>query len=281
VDAEMTTATGNHDVELEVLLEVIFQTYHHDFRHYVRSSLRRRLDQAVMRLRCGSISGLLDRVRRDPHVFAQLIRHMTIPVSDMFRDPSYWRVLRERVVPHLSTYPFVRVWIAGCGLGEEAYSMAILLAEEGLLDRTQIYATDIAIANLERAQGGIYDLDRVTSFAANYVASGGKRALSDYYVATSSRFSLAPELRARILFADHSLATDAAFAEVQLVSCRNVLIYFDRTLQDRAIGVFGEALCPRGFLGIGDKETLMFSSRALVFQAFDVDEKVYQKRGAS
>jgi chemotaxis protein methyltransferase CheR len=279
VDAEMTTAPDNRDLEL--LLDVIFKTYHHDFRHYVRSSLRRRLDQAVIRLRCGSISALLDRVGHDPQMFAQLIRHMTIPVSDMFRDPSYWRVLRERVVPHLSTYPFVRIWVAGCGLGEEAYSMAILLAEERLLDRSQIYATDITVASLEQAGGGSYDLERACSFSANYLAAGGKRALADYYATTSSRLSLAPELRDRILFADHSLATDAAFAEVQLVSCRNVLIYFDRTLQDRAIRVFADALCPRGFLGIGDQETLMFSSQGRAFEPFDMEHKVFQKRGAS
>lgn len=275
----MTTAADTQDDDLERLLEVIFETYHHDFRHYVRSSLRRRLDQALLRLRCPSMSILLDRVGCDPQLFAQLIRHLTIPVSAMFRDPSYWRLLRERVVPHLSTYPFVRVWIAGCACGEEAYSMAILLAEEGLLDRAQIYATDIAVASLERARCGVYDRDRVCSFSENYLAAGGRRALSDYYLATSSQLSLAAELRARILFADHSLATDTAFAEVQLVSCRNVLIYFDRTLQDRAIGMFGDALCPRGFLGIGDKETLMFSRHALMFEPFVINEKIYQKRG--
>ena len=275
------TMVATDDVEIDHLLEAIFTTYHHDFRHYVRSSLRRRLGHALLRLRCPSIPVLADRVLQDPRVFAQLIRHMTIQVSDMFRDPSHWRLLRERVVPHLATYPFVRVWIAGCGLGEEAYSMAILLAEEGLLDRSQIYATDIAVASLAQAEGGTYELDRAASFSSNYLASGGRRALSDYYAATSSRIAFAAELRERVLFADHSLATDAAFAEVQLVSCRNVLIYFDRALQDRVIGTFDDALCSRGWLGIGNKETLMFSRHVDVFEPIVADEKVYQKRGAA
>jgi chemotaxis protein methyltransferase CheR len=270
-----------HDIELDHLLEAIFTTYHHDFRHYVRSSLRRRLDQALLRLRCPGIPELHDRVLRDPMMFGQLVRHMTIQVSDMFRDPSYWRVLRERVIPDLATYPFVRVWIAGCGLGEEAYSMAILLAEEGLLDRAQIYATDITLPSLAQAEGGAYELDRVPSFSSNYLAAGGRRSLSDYYAVTPSHIAFAPELRGRILFADHSLATDAAFAEVQLVSCRNVLIYFDRALQDRVIGLFGDALCPRGWLGMGDKETLVFSRNASMFESSLADESLYQKRATA
>ena len=273
----MNATNESQDVELDLLLEGVFRMYHYDFRQYVRSSLRRRVHQALLALKHTSITSLLDRILHDPRAFAQFLPHMTIQVSDMFRDPSYWLALRKRVVPHLSTYPFPRVWIAGCGAGEEAYSMAILLAEEGLLARAQIYATDISVESLAEAKAGAYQLDRVRSFSDNYFESGGKASLSDYYVTTSSRACFVPALRERILFADHCLATDTAFAEVLLVSCRNVLIYFDRTLQDRAVGVFCDALSPRGFLGLGDKETLRFSAHMKAFEPFVAEEKIYRK----
>lgn len=277
----MTPTTEHDEAELERLLEEVFRTYHHDFRHYVRSTIRRRVDQALTALALPSIASMIDGVLADPRMFGRLLRHLTIPVSDMFRDPSYWLALREHVVPHLATQPFPRVWIAGCAAGEEAYSMAILLAEEGLLERAQIYATDIAAASLEAAAAGSYELGRVRSFSANYLAAGGKASLSDYYVTTATRAGFAAALRAPILFSDHSLATDAAFAEVHLVCCRNVLIYFDRTLQDRAVAVFADALGPRGFLGLGSHETLGFSTHAGRFEPFVAREKIYRLRGAA
>jgi len=271
----------NLDAELDDLLEDIFRVYHHDFRGYVRPAMRRRVEQARSALGNTSIGELRVQVRSDPGVFAHLLGFLTIQVSDMFRDPRFWRALRERVIPHLATYPSLRVWVAGCAAGEEAYSMAILLAEGGLLDRTQIYATDIDAASLEEGRAGSYDLERVRSFSQNYFDSGGRGSLAEHYTTTVSRAVFAPRLRERILFSDHSLATDSAFAEVQLISCRNVLIYFERTLQDRALSLFVEALCPRGFLGLGTKETIMFTSSAAALEPFVAEDKIFRKRGLS
>jgi chemotaxis protein methyltransferase CheR len=279
VDAAMTSMRAHRSNDLELLLEDIFQIYHHDFRSYVRSSLSRRIAHALSEFGHSDISTLRARLRQDPRVFAAFLEHLTIQVSEMFRNPSYWRALRERVVPHLSTHPFLRVWVAGCGAGEEAYSMAILLHEEGLLERAQIYATDIIASSLERAKGGVYELARVRHFSDNYFAAGGEASLADYYATSAQHAVFAPELQKRILFSDHSLATDFAFAEVQLISCRNVFIYFERTLQDRAVRLFDEALCGRGFLGLGDKETLMFSPAAGAFEPFVPDDRIYRKRG--
>ena len=266
------------ETELERLLEGIYERYHYDFRHYSRTYLRRRVERAQAAAGSPSLTHLLDRVLGSPGTFTELLHFLTIQVSDLFRDPIYYAVLRERVLPHLATYPSLRMWVAGCGTGEEAYSLTILLEEEGLLERSLIYATDIDADSLEIARAGIFGLDRVRSFTDNYYRSGGRTSLSSYYTEAYGRVVFSPRLRKHVLFSDHSLATDAAFAEVQLVSCRNVLIYFDRDLQDRSLGLFHEALCPRGFLGLGLKETLMFSSHASAFEAFAAGERVYRVR---
>jgi chemotaxis protein methyltransferase CheR len=203
---------------------------------------------------------------------------LTVPVSEMFRDPGYFRAVRERVVPVLRTYPSLKVWVAGCSTGEEAYSLAILLREEGLLERTIVYATDINPRTLQQAEAGVYDIDRLAGFSENYRRSGGRASLSDYYTARYGRAVLDRSLKRHIVFSDHSLATDSVFAEVQLVSCRNVLIYFKRELQDRAIGLFHEALCRRGFLGIGSKESLLWSAYAKAFDDVAGEDRIFQKR---
>ncbi|AKU93122.1 CheR family methyltransferase [Vulgatibacter incomptus] len=269
------------DLELDRLLEEIFRLYHYDFRSYARSSLRRRIAQALAALGTPTVGELLDRVVRDPVAFARLLPCLTIQVSDLFRDPEHWRALREQVLPHLSTYPSLRVWVAGCGAGEEAYTVAILLHEEGLLDRTQIYATDIDARSLEVARNGVYDVDRIRTFSRNYFASGGRASLSDYYSTAYGRAAMSTAIRKRILFSDHSLATDSAFAEVQLVSCRNVLIYFERTLQDRAIDLFADSLCPRGFLGLGSHESLRLCARANEFEPVAGGQRIYRRRASS
>jgi len=214
----------------------------------------------------------------EPKIFPALLDHLTVQVSEMFRDPTHFRALREQVVPFLRTYPSLKVWVAGCSSGEEAYSLAILLREEGLLSRTLIYATDINPHTLQRAEAGIYSIDRIAAFTVNHRESGGTCSLSDYYTAAYGRAILDKSLRERIVFSDHSLATDSVFAEVHLVSCRNVLIYFNRELQDRALGLFRDSLCRRGFLGIGSKESLRFTSVAGAFQAVVARERIYQKR---
>jgi chemotaxis protein methyltransferase CheR len=265
------------DRELGHLFETVFRRYHYDFRRYAAASLKRRVLAALPSFHCASISSLEDRLVGDPQVFAGLLRYLTVQVSDLFRDPPYFRAIREKIVPYLQTYPSLKVWVAGCANGEEAYSLAILFAEEGLLERTLIYATDINPESLQTAAAGVYDIDRFKRFSDNYRSAGGKVSLSDYYTARYSSAMLDRRLKRSILFSDHSLATDSAFAEVQLVSCRNVLIYFDRELQDRAIGILRDSLGPRGFLGLGSKESLKFSPYAPAFRAVAPEERLYQR----
>lgn len=263
---------------LEGLLEAVFQRYHYDFRHYARPHLARRVERAVAALGCASVPELQERVLAEPTAMGELVHQLTVQVSDLFRDPGYFRVLREEVVPHLATYPSIRVWVAGCATGEEAHSLAILLHEEGLLERTLIYATDIDAGSLRQGGAGTYAVERVRRFSENYFAAGGKASLSDYYTAAYGRVAFRPWLRERVLFTDHSLATDAPFAEVHLVSCRNVLIYFARRLQERALSLFRDSLCPRGFLGLGPRESLRFSSQAAAFEPVSEEQRVFRLR---
>jgi chemotaxis protein methyltransferase CheR len=265
------------DIELRLLLEAIYLRFHYDFRGYALASLKRRLDRALPAFGCATLSGLQEKLLHEPDTFGSLLPYLTVQVSDMFRDPPYYKALRERVVPELRTYPSLKVWVAGCSTGEEVYSLAILLREEGLLDRTIIYATDINAESLRRAEAGVYGIERLAAFADNHRLSGAPCSLSTYYTAAYGSAAFDRTLRARVVFSDHSLATDEVFAEVQLVSCRNVLIYFDSGLQARAVGLFRGALCRRGFLGLGAKETLRFSPHAGAFAEFAPDERWYQK----
>lgn len=269
------------DIELRLLLDAIYLKYHYDFRSYAMASLKRRVQGALARFGCETVSRLQERVLHDPTLFSALLDHLTVPVSDMFRDPAYYLALRRRVVPLLRTYPSLKVWVPGCSTGEEAYSLAIMLREEDLLFRTILYATDINPGSLERAEAGIFPLDRVAGFTRNHRQSGAACSLSEYYTAAYGRAVFDKSLKRHIVFSDHSLATDSVFAEVQLVSCRNVLIYFNRTLQDRAVGLFREALCRRGFLGIGARETLRFTGHADAFDTLSAEDRIYQKRDAA
>jgi chemotaxis protein methyltransferase CheR len=268
------------DLEIALLLEGLFQRYHYDFRRYARASIKRRLVQAREQMGYATLSALQDAVLHDPGMLPRLLGYLTVQVSEMFRDPSYFRALRETVLPHLRTYPSLKVWVAGCSHGEEVYSLAILFREEGLYDRTLFYATDINPEALRIAEAGVYPLDRVRTFTENHQKSGGRSSLSDYYTADYGRAVFDKSLRSRIVFSDHSLVTDAVFAEMQLISCRNVMIYFDRALQDRAIGLFRDALPRNGFLGLGAKESLRFSAHADAFGEFVREEKIYRKRAA-
>ena len=269
------------DIELLLLLDAIYLKYHYDFRRYAMASLKRRLRTAMLRFGCRTLSQLQDRVLRDPALFRALLEFLTVPVSDMFRDPPYFRALRERVLPILRTYPSLKIWVAGCSTGEEVYSLAILLREEGLLSRSLIYATDINPQTLEKAQAGVYSIERMAGFTDNHRKSGARSSLSDYYTAAYDRAVFDKSLKENVVFSDHSLATDSVFAEVQLISCRNVLIYFNRELQDRALGLFHDALCRKGFLGIGAKESLRFSAHADRFDDVAKEDRIYQKRDAA
>ncbi|AJK45798.1 CheR family methyltransferase [Burkholderia plantarii] len=270
--------TADFDIELTLLLEAIYQKYQHDFRHYAPSSLRRRLSQALAEFGLPTLSQLQDRILRDETEFTRLFQYLTVQVSDMFRDPPYFLALREHVLPLLRTYPSIKVWVAGCSTGEELWSLKILFDEEGLTERTLFYATDISPDALARAEAGIYTLDRIAGFSRNYLAAGGKRSLSDYYHAAYGGARFTGSLRERVVFADHSLSTDEVFLEAHLVSCRNVLIYFDRALQDRALALFERTLVRRGFLGLGSKESLRFSALQEAFGEFRERERIYQKR---
>jgi chemotaxis protein methyltransferase CheR len=265
------------DIEIQLLLEALYQRYHYDFRNYAQASIKRRLKQAREQMGFNSFSALQENLLHHPAMLARLLAYLTVQVSELFRDPSYFLAIRETVVPHLRTYPSLRVWIAGCSSGEELYSFVILFREEGLEQRTLFYATDINQEALTKAEAGIYDLDRVKLFTENHRKAGGKSSLSDYYSAAYGKVSFDKSLRRHVVFSDHSLVTDAVFAEMHLVSCRNVLIYFDRALQDRALGLFKDSLARKGFLGLGSKESMRFSQHAQSFSEYVWQEKVYQK----
>ena len=276
--ADPSAAASSVDIELHLLMEAIYLKYSYDFRDYSRASQKRRVLYALGQLNCPTISALQSRVLHDAAVFLQLLQYLTIPVSEMFRDPGFFLALRQQVVPHLQTYASLKIWIAGCSTGEEVYSLAILLREEGLLERSLIYATDINPASLEKARQGIFALGSIKGHTANYQQAGGKRAFSDYYTAAYEAAIFDKTLRENITFADHSLATDSVFSETQLVLCRNVLIYFNKRLQDRALGLFHDSLGYRGFLALGSKESLDFSDYSAHFEPLVRAERIFRKR---
>jgi chemotaxis protein methyltransferase CheR len=266
------------DIEIRLLLEALHLRYHYDFRNYALASIKRRLKHARDQLGFPTFSALQDGLLHNPGVLPSLLDYLTIQVSEMFRDPSYFRAIREKVVPHLRTYPSLKIWVAGCSEGEELYSLVILFREEGLEERTLFYATDINQQALSNARAGVFGLERIRLFTENHRRAGGKSSLSDYYSAAYGRASFDKSLRKNVVFADHSLVTDAVFGEMQLISCRNVLIYFNRDLQDRAIALFRDSLVRKGFLGLGAKENIRFSDHAGDFLDFVQPEKIYQRR---
>ncbi|VDS08642.1 Chemotaxis protein methyltransferase Cher2 [Paracoccus haematequi] len=267
-------------VELDLFLEALHRRWHYDFRSYSRASLVRRADLARERLGCATLSELQGRLLRDGSILPDVIDAMTVQVSELFRDPPYYLALRREVVPHLRTFPSLKVWVAGCADGEELYSLAILFREEGLFDRTLFYATEINRRALQRAETGVYPIDRLPVFSQNYQRAGGTGTLADHYTAAYGRVAFDRALRDRTVFTEHNLATDQVFSEVHLVSCRNVLIYFDSPLQDRALGLFAQALTRGGFLGLGSHETLRFSPHARHFAAFDEPDRIWRRRAS-
>ncbi len=273
----MKTAPDNIDIELRMLVEAVYLKYNYDFRDYTGASQKRRVLVALREMDCATVSELQAKVLHQPEAFSQLLQYLTIPVSEMFRDPEYFAAIRNQVVPHLRTYPSLKIWVAGCSTGEEVYSLAILLHEEGLLERTMIYATDINPVSLDAARRGVFPLDRMRLFTENYQKSGGKRAFSDYYTAAYGGALFERMLVENVTFADHSLATDSVFSETHFVSCRNVMIYFNRRLQNRVLGLFHESLCYRGFLGLGSKESIDFSHYAHRFEPLARRERLFRK----
>jgi len=266
------------DIEIDCLLEAIYQCYGYDFKNYARASLTRRIEGCMAEAQVEHISALIPKILHDRNFFNKYLNYMSVTVTEMFRDPDMFKGIREQVIPKLKTYPRINIWHAGCATGEEVYSMAILLEEEGLLAKTQIYATDYNNKSLEIAKAGIYSAKNMQQYTKNYIRSGGKASFSDYYWANYDSVKMSSKLQENITFAHHNLICDQVFAEMNLVLCRNVLIYFDKTLQSRVLGVLADSIVSRGFLVLGDQETLRFSSVEKEFEVYSEEVKIFRKR---
>lgn len=265
------------DIEINLLLEAMYQQYSYDFRNYSKAHIKRRLMHRMAIGSFSSISQMQEKLLRDKNFFIDLLEDLSINVTEMFRDPDFYKSFRENVIPTLKTHPFIKVWHAGCSTGEEVYSLAILLQEEGLLDRCQIYATDFNRKVLEVAKSGIYNTQDLDKFEQNYIKSGGKKNLSDYYTLKYGSIKLDQNLSKRVVFADHNLVTDHVFAEVNLILCRNVLIYFNKDLQNKVINLFYDSLLHSGYLCLGTKESLKFTQYDKLFNDTDSKQKIFKK----
>jgi chemotaxis protein methyltransferase CheR len=268
---------GLERIEIELLLEGVFRHYGFDFRAYAYASLRRRLWKRIESEGLGTVSALQERVLHDPEMMNKLLLDLSINVTAMFRDPQFYVAFREKVVPLLRTYPFFRIWHAGCSTGEEVYSMAILLEEEGLYERARVYATDINEVVVHKAKSGIFPIDRMQEYTENYIKAGGKRSFSEYYTAKYDGALFSPALLKNVVFSQHNLVTDRSFSEFNVILCRNVLIYFDKGLQERVHGLFYESLATFGVLALGSKESLRFSKYEECYEAVSVPDKIYRK----
>jgi chemotaxis protein methyltransferase CheR len=264
-------------IEIDLLLEGIFRYYGFDFRNYVFSSIRRRIWYRIRAERLRSVTGLLEKVLHDPCMMERLIADFSIHISEMFRDPHFFKSFRKNVVPLLKELPFVRIWHAGCSTGEEVYTMAIILHEEGLYHKTKIYATDMNEDLLKKAKDGVYPLDKMQIYIDNYRLAGGMKELADSFEVNHDKAVFHPFLTQNVVFAQHNLATDHSFNEFHVIICRNVMIYFDRVLQDRVHGLFYESLCTSGILGLGGKEDIAFNNYSHFYEAFDPAQKIYRK----
>ena len=264
-------------IEIELLLEGVFRHYGFDFRSYAYASIRRRLWKRVEAEDLRTVSQLQARILHDPDAMERLLLDLSVNVTAMFRDPSFYKEFRTRVAPLLRTYPFIRVWHAGCSTGEEVFSMAILLDEEGLYDRSRIYATDINDMVLQRARQGIFPLDRMQEYTDHYIRAGGTRSFSEYYTAKYDGALFAPALSRNMVFSQHNLVTDRSFSEFHVIFCRNVLIYFDKTLQHHVHTLFYESLVTFGVLALGSKESLKFSEYEPCYEKLSASERLYRK----
>jgi chemotaxis protein methyltransferase CheR len=265
------------EIELSLLLEAVFRRYGFDFREYAPASLRRRVWRRAHAEGLSTISALQDRLLHDPACMERLLLDLSINVTAMYRDPGFYVAFRRRVVPLLRTYPFTRIWLAGCSTGEEVYSLAILLEEEGLYERTRIYATDINEAVLERARAAVFPLDKMREYTQNYIKAGGTRAFSEYYVAKYEGAQFQRSLVENVVFAQHNLVSDRSFNEFNVIICRNVMIYFDRKLQDHVHRLFYDSLVTFGVLGLGHKESIRQSPYEDRYEELEPTEKLYRK----
>ncbi|BAB73547.1 CheR family methyltransferase [Anabaena sp. FACHB-709] len=265
------------DIEIKLLLEGVYQYYGHDFRNYAVSSLKRRI-YSFMRLEgVDNISALQEQLLHDRTCLERFLLSLTVNVTSMFRDPSFYLAFRNQVVPILRTYPFIRIWHAGCSSGEEVYSMAILLQEENLYHRCRIYATDTNEKVLQNAKSGIFPLKMMQEYTQLYLKAGGKQSFSEYYTAAYDHAIFRASLRENIIFAQHNLATDSSFNEFNVIFCRNVLIYFNQILQKRVHTLFHNSLCSFGILGLGKQESIRFTPYEQYYEEIAKGEKLYRR----
>ncbi|MFC5410546.1 CheR family methyltransferase [Larkinella bovis] len=274
----MTGSVQISSGELEEVIQLVRQQYGYDFGDYARASLHRRVVRCMQKSGCRTAYELKFQLTNESRFFAWFIESLTVNVTEMFRDPGFYKELRTNVLPKLASYPTIKIWHAGCSTGEEVFSMAILLHEAGLLGRTRLYATDLNPANLERARQGIVPLQSMKDYTSNYIQSGGLNDFSAYYTARYEHAIIRKEYRKNLVFAMHNLATDQVFNEFQLVCCRNVLIYFNRTLQNRVVTLFGNSLSPWGYLALGMKESLLFSDMRHQFEAVNPAVRIYRRK---
>jgi chemotaxis protein methyltransferase CheR len=265
------------DLETELLLEAVYRHYGHDFREYAPASLKRRIAIAMREEKVCTISGLQEKVLHDPAALERFLLTVSINVTSLFRDPEFFLTLRTKILPMLGTYPFLRIWHAGCSTGEEVYSMAILLEEEGLYDRCRIYATDMNALVLKQARAGIFPATTVQHGAANYARSGGHKSLSEYYTSTQGEAIFRSSLKENIIFSQHNLAMEGSFNEFHLILCRNVMIYFTKPLQQRVHTLLYDSLSMFGILGIGSKETLQFTPHEKDYEQLGAGSKLYRR----
>lgn len=268
----------NEELEINLLLETMRQRYGYDFRGYARASLTRRIHKGLEETEFNRISELIPEIIYNKEFFKKFVRYLSIHVTEMFRDPLFFKALREIVVPYLQTFPFIKIWSAGVSTGEEVYSLAILLKEEGLYDKSRIYATDFSDVVLEKAKKGIYPAELIKKSTRNYQTSGGRKSFGNYYYAEYDSAIFDRSLQENIVFANHNIVTDSVFGEMNLILCRNVLIYFDTKLQNRVLQLFFDSLRPNGFLCLGSKETIEFSEVKDHFVHIKKGQKIYQKK---
>ncbi len=268
----------NEDLEIRLLLEAVYLKYGYDFRNYAKASLKRRIRHRFALSDFNNISEMQHTVISDASFFEKLLLDCSINVTEMFRDPQIYKVIRKDIIPLLKGLPHIKIWHAGCSTGEEVYSMAIILKEEGLYHKTQIYATDFNDVVLEKAKTGVFPIDRIKTYTANYQRAGGTQSFADYYTAHYNAAVMNKALKKNIVFAAHNLVTDWVFGEMNLIFCRNVLIYFDKKLQNRVVRLFKESLSEKGFMCIGLKESLLFSEDAECFEEVVKNTKLYRKK---
>jgi chemotaxis protein methyltransferase CheR len=263
--------------DLKKLLDNIRSVYGYDFTDYAEASIRRRINNFMSTHQISSFDTLSNSILQDDKFFEQFVQDLSVTVTEMFRDPSFYKSLRENVMPRLATYPLIKIWIAGCATGEEVYSIAILLDEVGLLNRSVIYATDINQNSIQVAREGIYPVKDMKEYTSNYQKAGGTRSFSEYYKSKYNSVMFDKTLRKNIVFSPHNLAVDKSFNEFQLIVCRNVLIYFNQQLQNKVITLFYDSLCMFGVLAFGNKESLLFSDKRTCFEEIDRREKIFRK----